>query len=127
MTRMGAVRLLAGVMVLSLAAGAAGAAGASCTPPARGVGRIEGVVREAAGGDTLCIQTGADHLRLTRLRLLDVAAPRLTGPGGEGAKWDLRRLARGRHVVCTTTGGGVGICRIDRVRIGDLLREKAEP
>jgi endonuclease YncB( thermonuclease family) len=124
---MGAVRLLAGGAVLLVCAVLPAAAAASCTAPAAGVGRIEGVVREAAGGDTLCIQTGADHRHLTRLRLLDVQAPRLRGPGGEGAKWKLRRAVRGRHVVCTTTGGGVGVCRIDRVRIGDLLRGKTPP
>jgi hypothetical protein len=116
-----AVRLGFAGAVLGVALGAAEAASAACRPPARHVSRVVGVARTALDGATLCIQTGADPVHLTRLRLLDVKAPRLGGPGGEGAKWALRRVARGRAVSCTTTGGGIGVCRIDRVRIGDLL------
>jgi endonuclease YncB( thermonuclease family) len=113
-----------GVALLG-AAWAAGAASAACTAPASGVTRIQGVVREAVAGDTVCIQTRADHGRLIRLRLLDVAAPPLRGPGGEGAKWALRRVARGRPVVCVVMGAGVGVCRIYGVAIGERLEAKA--
>ncbi len=80
-------------------------------------------MREAAQGDTVCIQTGPDPSRLVRLRLSDVVAPRLRGPGGEGAKWALRRAARGRRVVCAASGGA-GVCRIDGVSVAALLLAK---
>ena len=85
---------------------------------------IKGVVREAAGGDTVCVQTSPDHTRLARIRLLDVEAPRLRSPGGEGAKWAIRRVARGRAVVCRMQSAGAGVCTIDGRPIGSLLKAR---
>jgi endonuclease YncB( thermonuclease family) len=106
-----------------LAAAVAGAAAASCRP-ALSMAPVQGVVREAAGGDTVCVQTSPDHRRLTRIRLLDVEAPPLRGPGGEGAKWALRRVARGKAVACRMRAWGAGVCAIDGQPIGALLRAK---
>ena len=92
-----------------------------CLAPAVAGARIKGIVREAAGGDTVCVQTSVDHTRLTRIRLLDVNAPRLRGPGGEGAKWALRRVARGRAVECRMRDAGAGVCAIGGRDIGSLL------
>jgi hypothetical protein len=105
---------------------AASAAAASCGPPAVGGLRIQGVVREAASGAVLCVQTRPDSVDLTRVRLSDVVAPRLQGPGGEGAKWALRRLARGRRVDCRMDGrgSGAGVCTIDGAPIGALLARR---
>jgi endonuclease YncB( thermonuclease family) len=109
---------------LALLAGSAApvAALADCAPPMPGAGRVEGVVRGAEDGATICIQTGADALHLIRLRLIDVAAPPLTSPGGEGAKWALRRAARGRTVVCQVLQDGVGLCRAGAVTVGELVK-----
>jgi endonuclease YncB( thermonuclease family) len=106
--------------LLAAAAPSAHAAMA-CRTPTVMTARIEGVVREAAGGDTICVQTSPDHTRLARIRLLDVDAPRLRGPGGEGAKWALRRAARGRTVVCRMQSPGAGVCAVDGRDIGGLL------
>jgi hypothetical protein len=120
---LGKPALIAGVLV---GAALAGPALADCRPPAQPVARVQGVVREAAGGAALCIQTGPDHQHLTRVRLSDVAAPALTAPGGEGAKWALRRLARGRRVDCRMDVGtaDAGVCAIDGERVGVLLAAK---
>jgi endonuclease YncB( thermonuclease family) len=109
------------ILVLGLVC-AAGAAHADCAPPMPGTGRVEGVVRAAEDGSTVCIQTGGDALHLIRLRLIDIAAPALTRPGGEGAKWALRRAARGRSVVCQVVQDGVGLCRAGSVSVGELVR-----
>jgi hypothetical protein len=112
------------VAALGLAASLlAGAAHAGCAPPGPAARRIAGVVREAAGGGAICVQTGPDPLRLVRVRLSDVSAP-LTSPGGEGAKWALRRLARGRQVVCAMDRPDSGRCTLGGQPIGALLARK---
>jgi nitroreductase len=118
---------LAGAALGLLGLAAAGSAIAACAPPARPAAHIIGIVREAASGSVLCVQTGRDPARLTRVRLADVSAPRLTGPGGEGAKWALRRLARNRTVDCRMEANdkGVGVCAIDGAPIGEGLKRQA--
>ncbi len=113
MRRKSALLYSAGLAAL-LATATVEPAAASCLARNEASGQITGVVRAAQDGSVLCIQTGADHDRLTRVRLADVSAPPLTAPGGEGAKWALRRIARGRAVVCVMVGmqAGVGVCRI---------------
>ena len=119
--------LLYSVWIASLLAVAmAGRAAASCLAAPEAGGRITGIVRAAPNGSVVCVQTGASHDRLTRVRLADAPAPALAATGGEGAKWTLRRVARGRAVTCAMDRrqAGVGVCRIGGQSIAARLARR---
>jgi endonuclease YncB( thermonuclease family) len=94
--------------------------------PAGAIARLEGVVRDIASGDTIWLQTQPGG-PLTRVRLADVAAPDLRGPGGEGAKQRLRRVARGRRVVCLVQMPGqplTALCQLGGEPLGKRVERQ---
>ena len=102
----------------------------ACAGPLPHAGQtFSGVVRLVADGDRFCVSDQVDARTWILVRLSDFRAAPLTGPGGEAAKWALRRAARGKHVDCLAhhIAGNhvVAQCRIDGVSVGDLLRDPA--
>ena len=124
-------------LVLSLAAASLAALAAphqawaiACAGPLPHAGQsFSGMVRIVADGDRFCVGDQVDARTWILVRLSDFRAAPLTGPGGEGAKWALRRAARGRRVDCVAhhIAGNhvVAQCSIGGVSVGDLLRDPA--
>ena len=90
---------------------------------------FSGPVRKVIDGMSLCLGDGPKAKRWIAVRLADLDAPGLRGPGGEGAKWALRRAAGGKQIVCTAEhveGRQVlATCTVDGVSLADLARKAA--
>ncbi len=90
---------------------------------------FSGPVRKVIDGGSLCLGDGPKAKRWIAVRLADLDAPALRGPGGEGAKWALRRAAGGKAAVCTAEhvqGRQVlAVCTVDGVSLARLAREAA--
>lgn len=67
-------------------------------------GRIfSGPVRYVGDGDSLCVGRSANSKSWIEVRLADFNAPELKDAGGARAKALLKRVTRGRQLVCRAT------------------------
>ena len=90
---------------------------------------VAGIVREVIDGDSLVVGR-------TEIRLTDFDAPEFDETGGTIARAMLSSIVYGKEVVCTPCEGALppfrcrsydrilATCRLDGVRIGDLLRRR---
>ena len=93
---------------------------------------FSGPVRYVGDGDSLCIGRSANPKSWVEVRLADFDAPELQGAGGARAKALLKRITRGRQLVCRAAPGRSGrvvvydrviaACTIGGRRLGDVLR-----
>ena len=106
----------------------AAAARCAATLPHNGQS-FSGPVRKVIDGASLCLGDGPKAKRWIAVRLADLDAPDLRGPGGEGAKWALRRAAGGKQATCTAEhvqGRQVlAVCTVDGTSLADLARKAA--
>ncbi len=93
---------------------------------------FSGPVRYVGDGDSLCVGRSANPKSWIEVRLADFDAPELKDAGGARAKAMLKRVTRGRQLVCRATPGRSGrvvvydrviaACTLGGRRLGDLLR-----
>ena len=93
---------------------------------------FSGPVRYVGDGDSLCVGRSANPKSWIEVRLADFDAPELNDAGGARAKALLKRVTRGRELLCRATRGRSGrvvvydrviaACTLGGRRLDDLLR-----
>ncbi|OYX58035.1 MAG: nuclease [Brevundimonas subvibrioides] len=101
--------------------------------PARAGETFFGVVRYIGDGDSLCVGPGTNPATWIEVRLSDFDAPELHSPTGRADRDRLARIVQGQVMTCVAVRGRngrvivydrvIGACRLNGVRVGDLLRE----
>lgn len=97
---------------------------------------FSGTIRYVGDGDSLCVGRSPDPATWIEVRLGDFDAPELGERRGEEAKAFLSEHL-GEDVTCVAGGGRRGrvvsydrviaVCRVERGRLGDLLRAGGSP